>query len=224
MIREILLQTLPQAYGLNRGHIQLSANELAGSVALSDTARCANCTTKQKPPCDKQTMRMNTSAATVILVDHESYIKQFSDAQLGKGKNCDYMLVDDSGSNYKVAFCDLTCSLAKSVEPDERRNSLPEGKRAKVMAQLAASVRRFTSKDATKAYIEGFQHRHCIFGWRDPFVSNSPVTPRRGDVDANMMIMGVATSGSEPLLLHHQEIDGVEFVFYQVKYPQVYNW
>ena len=134
------------------------------------------------------------------------------------------MLVDDSGNNYKVAFCDLTCSLAENVEPDELRTKLPEGKRAKVMMQLEESVRRLTSKNATNAYLVRFQHRHCIFGWRDPFVSDTPVTPRRGDLAANMMIMGVATSGSEPLLFHRQEIDDLEFVFYQVKYPSVYNW
>jgi hypothetical protein len=224
MIQEILLQTLPQVYGLHREQIALKTEELTGNVALSDTARCANCKTKQSHPCEEQNMRMNVGTASVTLVDHESYIKQFNGTQLGRGKNCDYMLVDDSGSNYKVAFCDLTCSLAKSVEPDEGRTSLPEGTRAKVMVQLEESVRRFANQEATKTYLEGFQHRHCIFGWRDPFVTDSPITPRRGDVAANMMIMGAATSGSEPLLLQHRMISGLEFVFYQVKYPTVYQW
>lgn len=224
MIQEILLQTLPQVYGLQRGQIQLNVTELTGDTSLSDTTRCANCKTKQRHPCNEQNMRINTGTATITVVDHESYIKQFNGTQLGRGKNCDYMLVDDSGSDYKVALCDLTCSLAENVEPDELRTKLPEGKRAKVMVQLEESARRLTSKESTKAYLERFQHRHCIFGWRDPFVCNSPVTPRRGDVAANMMIIGAATSGSEPLLLHHQEIDGLEFVFFQVKYPAVYNW
>lgn len=224
MIREILLQTLPQAYDIHREHIELKTTELTGNVALRDTARCANCKTKQKHPCNEQNMRINTGTATIIVVDHESYIKQFDGKQLGKGKNCDYMLVDDSGSSYKVALCDLTCSLAENVEPDKERPKLPEGKRAKVMVQLEESARRLTSKESTKAYLERFKYRHCIFGWRDPFVSDTPITPKRGDVAANMMIMGVATSGSEPLLLHRQEIDGLDFVFYQVKYPAVYNW
>lgn len=224
MIQEILLQTLPQAYGLYRGHITLNMFTLSGNVALNDTARCTNCKTKQNHPCNKQNMRINTGAATISVVDYEAYIKQFNGKQLGRGKNCDYMLVDDSGNDYKVAFCDLTCSLAENVEPDELRTKLPEGKRAKVMMQLEESVRRLTSKNATNAYLVRFQHRHCIFGWRDPFVSDTPVTPRRGDLAANMMIMGVATSGSEPLLFHRQEIDDLEFVFYQVKYPSVYNW
>lgn len=224
MIQEILLQTLPQAYGLHRGQVELNTFELSGQVSISDSARCANCKTKQSHPCNEQNMRINTGTATITVVDHETYIKQFNGKQLGRGRNCDYMLVDDSGSDYKVAFCDLTCSLAENVEPNEEREKLPEGKRAKVMVQLEESARRLTSKESTKAYLAKFLHRHCIFGWRDPFVSDTPITPRRGDVAANMMIIGAATSGSEPLLLHRQEIDGLEFVFYQVKYPAVYNW
>lgn len=224
MIQEILLRILPQAYGLHREKIKLSTTELTGNETLSDKARCINCKTKQNHPCNEQNMLINTNTAKVTVVDHESYIKQFNGTQLGNGRICDYMLVDDSGSNYKVAFCDLTCSMAKNVEPNKERTKLPEGKRAKAVSQLEYSVRRLVTKEKTKTYLEIFQHRHCIFGWRDPFVSDIPVTPRRGDVAANIMIMGVATSGSEPILIHRQEIDGLEFVFFQVKYPAVYNW
>jgi hypothetical protein len=224
MIQDILLQILPQAYGLHREQIDLKTEELTGDVALSDTARCANCKTKQSLPCDEQNMRVHFGSSSVIIVDHESYIKQFNGTQLGQGKNCDYMLVDDSGSNYKVAFCDLTCSKTETVEPDTERKYLPEGKRAKVMEQLKKSVCRFVDKNDTKAYLGGFQQRYCIFGWRDPFVSDTPVIPKRGDVAANMMIMGIATSGSEPLLLQRQDICGLEFVFYQIKYPTIYKW
>lgn len=226
MIKEILLQILPQAYGLHRDneHIKLNVTELRGDVALNDTTRCFNCKTKQSRPCNEGNMLITTGTARVMLVDHESYINQFKGKLLGRGKNCDYMLVDDSGNNYKIAFCDLTCSLAENVESDERREKLPEGKRAKVMVQLQESAYRLVVKEETKAYIKKFQHRHCIFGWRDPFVSNTPVRPKRGDSEANMMIMGVATSGSEPLLLHQQEIGGLKFVFFQVKYPTIYKW
>ena len=224
MIQEILLKTLPQAYGLHRVKIQLNMFELTGEVSLSDTVRCTNCKTKQNRPCNEQNMRINTGTATITVVDHEAYIKQFNNSQLGRGKNCDFMMVDNSGSNYKVAFCDLTCSLTENVEPDEERTRLPEGKRAKAMAQLEESVHRLPAKEATKTYLGGFHHRHCIFGWRDPFIAETPIIPKRGDVMANMMIMGVATSGAEPLLLHYQEIDGLKFVFYQVKYPIIYNW
>ena len=224
MIRDILKTALPQAYHLQRGEVRLETTELTGCVSLKDTKRCGNCKTKQTHPCNEQNMQMDTGIATVTQVDHEAYIRQFHGTQLGRGKNCDYMLADDTGSNYKVAFCDLTCSLEKNVEPDEERRELPEGKRAKVMVQLEDSVRRWMAKEVGRFYLEGFRHRHCIFAWRDPFFSDTPVMPRRGDVAANMKIMGIATSGSEPLLLRRQDIEGLEFVFYQVKYPAVYKW
>lgn len=223
-LRELLLQTLPQAYGLHREHIDLKTVELTGDVSLRDTERCAKCVTKENHPCDEQNLRMSIGTASVTLVDYESYIMQFNGTRLGNGKKCDYMLVDDSGSNYKVAFCDLTCSLEDTVEPNEGRKKLPEGKRAKAMEQLKESVRRLVGQESTKTYLEGFRHRHCIFGWREPFVGNKPIIPKRGDVMSNMMIMTVATSGSEALLLQRQEICGQEFVFYQVKYPAAYKW
>lgn len=224
MIQEILLHTLPQAYGLHREHIKLNISELSGDETLSVTRRCANCKTKLNHQCNEQNMRINTNTATVTVVDHELYINQFNGTQFGKGKNCDYLLVDDSGCNYKIALCELTCSLAENVEPNEKRTKLPEGKRAKVMAQLEESAHRLVTKDDTKTYVERFEHRHCIFGWRDPFVSDAPIVPKRGNIEANMMIMGVATSGSEPILLHRKDICGLEFVFYQVKYPTIYKW
>jgi hypothetical protein len=223
MIRKILLQKLPQAYGLCREKIYLEATVLTED-AISDTTRCANCKTKQVNQCNEQNLLIALGTAQVVKVNYESYIKQFNGTKLGSGKNCDYLLVDDSGKNYKVAFCELTCSMKENVEPDERRKNLPEGKRAKVMKQLEESVCRLVVKDEVKDYLKEFHHRHCIFGWRDPFVSNVPVIPKRGDVDANMKILIDTTSGSEPILLQHQEIGGLEFVFYQVKYPAVYKW
>ena len=121
MIRDILKTALPQAYHLQRGEVRLETTELTGCVSLKDTKRCGNCKTKQTHPCNEQNMQMDTGIATVTLVDHEAYIRQFHGTKLGRGKNCDYMLADDTGSNYKVVFCDLTCSLEKNVEPDEER-------------------------------------------------------------------------------------------------------
>lgn len=222
MIREILTKTLPQAYGLQRENVSLETKTFTGDAVLND--RCSTCATKKKHPCNEQNMLFNAGKSVVTLLMHEEYINQFNGTQLGSGRKCDFILLDDSENKYKIAFCDLTCSLARNVEPDREREKLPEGKRAKVIIQLQGSVHRLTSKEETKSYLESFQHRHCIFGWRDPFDTNVTITPQRGDVEANMLFLSIATSGLEPVLLHQESIDGVDFVFYQVKYPAVYNW
>lgn len=224
MIQPILQQDMPQAYNLGRANVGVVISSLVGRISFKDITRCANCKTKLTQPCNEENMLVSTGTATVMIVDHEEYIKQFAGTQLGKGKKCDYLMVDDSGANYKIAFCDLTCSKEVNVEPDTEREYLPEGKRAKVMLQLEESVKRFTDKATTKAYIQGFNKRHCLFGWRDPFVSDTLVVPTRNDVEANMMVFGRTASNVEPQLLHHKTIDGIEFVFYQIKYPTVYNW
>lgn len=222
MIQKILSQTLPQAYGLQRKCIQLKMFTLTGQVSLND--RCETCTTKQKHPCDEQNIKINTGTVTITVVDYEAYIQQFNNAQLGRGKKCDFMMVDNSGNNYKVAFCELTCSQAETVESNEGRKRLQEGKRAKAMVQLEESVHRLTNKADTKNYLNGFLHRHCIFGWRDPFIGEKSVSPRRGDAEANMMSMMLTPSSAAKGLHQTKKIDGLDFDFYQVKYPDIYNW
>ncbi len=222
MIQQVLQQTMPQEYGLARKNVAVSISNLTGSFSLKDEQRCAQCKTKQTIPCTEEVMLITANNQQVTLVDNEAYVNQFNGTGLGTGRRCDYLLLDDN-TNYKLAFCDLSCAKEDTVEPNPNRTHLPEGKREKCIQQLTASIKRFTSRDSTKAYIENFTQKHCIFGWKDPFVMDNQKIPGHGDTEANMQIFGMATSNN-PLLLATIEIDGISFTYYQVKYPSVYKW
>lgn len=222
-MRHLFETDLPQAYGLTKTGITVDISKHSGRFALYDADRCAGCKTVLKKICNRENILIEAKS-DVLVACHESYLKQFGEKSLGKGKRCDYFLADDSDAKSKVAFCELTCAIEDTIEPNEERKYLPEGKRAKAMKQLEDSVKRFTSKEVSKSYLSTFPVRHCIFGWRDPFSINATAPQKRGDLEANMKIMGMATSGSETILLQKQQIDDMEFVFYQVKYPSIYIW
>lgn len=220
-MKQLLEKDLPQAYGFTRQNITITTSTLSGTFSLND--RCTDCKTKLESLCNQENILIEAKA-DVSLIYFEQYIEQFGDKTLGKGKKCDYLLIDNPDIKRKIAFCELTCAKEDTIEPDEQREHLPEGKRAKAISQLEQSVKRFTKKDISKQFLAEYVNRHCIFGWRDPFSSNVHIPRQRGDVDANMQIVGFATSGSEALLLKTQVIDDLEFTFYQVKYPAAYKW
>ena len=71
-------------------------------------------------------------------MDFEKYVNQFDNTVAAMRDRCDYLLVDATDEHNKIAFCDLTCSEEKYVNPNDGK--YPLGKRAKASSQMRKSL------------------------------------------------------------------------------------
>ena len=224
MIRYLLSHRFPTEYGLDPATITLPVEVKNGSFSLSDNKACAQCKAdkEDRASCNEENLNVHSSIDVNVL-DFEGYIAQYSGTSLGIKDVCDFLMFDDSTSHQKIAFCDLTCSEEKWVNPNTGK--YPEGKRAKVKTQMLASLEYLISEPLTSVNILTFVERVCLFGWRDynnPDVS--AVKPVHNSVGKNMQVFGRTPSSMAKQLTAEKNILGHNFYFVQVKYPAVYEF
>lgn len=220
---ETLLGTLyPNLYDVDSTRIRIHIDILEGIVNLNDPKACDECL-KSRPlrgECDKVNLRLDTSGIQVKIIDFEKYANQFDNTSAALNERCDYILVDGTSGHDKIAFCDLTCSEEKYVNPNKEKNTI--GKRAKAFAQMKRSLECLLKESMLAQYILTFPKKVCLFGWRDYAVDE--MEPQRGNVEANMLAFINTPSAKCSMLIQTvYEIDhGFDFV--QVKYPTIYKW
>lgn len=224
MMRHLLAQRFPTEYGLNPNTITLPLEVKKGSFILSDSKACTACKASRtnRGACDEENLNIRSSVDVAVL-EFESYIQQFKKTSLSIKGVCDYLLFDESNNHRKIAFCDLTCSDEKWVNPNTGR--YPEGKRAKVKSQMLDSLEYLLTEDLLKVAILTFADKVCLFGWRDfdnPAVNT--VVPVHNNVRKNMQVFGRTPSSMAKQLTFEKTILGHGFSFVQVKYPSVYDF
>lgn len=226
MMRHLLAQRFPTEFGLNPNTITLPLSVLSGSFTLSDSKACTACkampSRTDRVSCDEANLNIHSSDDVAVL-EFERYIQQFSRTSLGIKDVCDYLLFDESNNHRKIAFCDLTCSDEKWVEPNTGK--YPEGKRAKVKSQMLDSLEYLLKEDLLAVVILTFAEKVCLFGWRDfdnPEVNT--VAPVHDNARKNMQVFGRTPSSMAKQLTFEKTILGHGFSFVQVKYPSVYEF
>lgn len=226
MMRHLLAQRFPSEFGLNPDTITLLLEVKKGSFTLSDSKACTACkavpSRTGRVSCNEEILNIQSSVDVAVL-DFERYIQQFSKTSLGIRDVCDYLLFDESNNHRKIAFCDLTCSDEKWVEPNT--GMYPEGKRAKVKSQMLKSLEYLLKEYLLAVDILTFADKVCLFGWRDfdnPEVNT--VAPVHDNAKKNMQVFGRTPSSMAKQLTSEKTILGHGFFFVQVKYPYVYDF
>lgn len=160
----------------------------------------------------------SSSTKPVEVLNFERFISQFDRTSAEIKERCDYLLYDNDENSRKIAFCELTCSETKYVEPNES-NEYREGKRAKAYNQMLKSLEALLGVSLLNTHILTFQKKHCVFGWREPIAS--------GQMDAaaaSMNAFGITPSSTSELLYTSVFVVGHGFTFIQVKHPALYEW
>ena len=139
---------------------------------------------------------------------------------LSAGAMMGVMMKGEKDEHNKIAFCDLTCSEEKYVNPNDGK--YPLGKRAKASSQMRKSLERLLLDPLMAHYILTFPEKICLFGWRD--YDAPDVTPLRGDAARNMLAFMRTPSANSRILAKEISVIGHNFSFVQVKYPSVYKW
>ena len=222
LIDRLLQVHYPQEYDLDTHGVVVDMTIHRGLVELSDSKACDDCQghRPRRAQCDRVNLRLDTSASPVVIVDFEKYVNQFDNTAAAMRDRCDYLLVDATDEHNKIAFCDLTCSEEKYVNPNDGK--YPLGKRAKASSQMRKSLERLLLDPLMAHYILTFPEKICLFGWRD--YDAPDVTPLRGDAARNMLAFMRTHSANSRTLAKEISVIGHNFSFVQVKYPSVYKW
>lgn len=227
MIEHLLKYRLPNEYGLNPESVHVYIHIERAPFTLSDEKACERC--HQMPEradragCNTEMLKIDTNNKAVTIVEYERYIEQFANTEADIRERCDYLLVDDTETHRKIAFCDLTCMKECWVEPNTG-TAYPEGKRAKARQQMKTSIENMLDESLMAEYILTFHEKVCVFGWREYDVPAAPISPQRGNVLQNMQAFATTPSNMARSMMSHQNIVGHGFTFMQVKYPNVYVW
>lgn len=222
-IGRLLQVNYPNEYGIDANGVNIDMTTQRGMVELSDAKACDDCQElrPQRIACTKVNLRVNTSDNSIDIVDFEKYANQFDNTAAAMKDRCDYILVDASIGHNKIAFCDLTCSEEKYVNPNDGK--YPLGKRAKAAMQMKKSLESLLAEPLLATCILTFPERVCLFGWRD-YAVPADVTPQRGNAARNMLAFMNTPSAKSGTLSQLVPVVGHGFKFVQVKYPTVYQW
>lgn len=227
MMNELLIDRLlqvhyPQEFGLDSDGVVVDMTIHRGLVDFSDSKACDDCQElrPQRNSCNRVNLKIDASANPIEIVNFEKYISQFDNTPAAIRDRCDYIFVDATLGHDKIAFCDLTCSEEKYVNPNGGK--YPLGKRAKASEQMKKSLEGLLQVPLFAHYILTFPNKICLFGWREYSVSD--VTPQRGNAIRNMLAFMSTPSAKCTTLRKMVSIVGYNFSFVQVKYPMVYQW
>lgn len=218
-MRKLLLDILPFALGKKMHPVECDPVIKHGQFSLTDYKACHDCKRlyPARKACDENVLMIDATIA-VETFDFESFISQWDNTPSSVTHRCDYLMWDDAVDGRKIAFCDLTCSVPKHVDPNPQ-DKHPEGKRLFAYAQMQESLDVLLGICVLDQYLLTATKKVFIFGWRDPEIKINPsdfVEQAMGDFFTNTAIY-VATTFTQPKTYH-----GFDFV--QVKYPAVYKW
>lgn len=226
MIVQLLQERFPNNYGIDTTHVSVPASVHIGTFALTDNKACEDCHQQlgriDRRNCDEEILKIGSNGQEVTVVNFEKYISQFDGTPANIRERCDYLLVDDTENHRKIAFCDLTCSDGKWVEPNTGKYS--EGKRAKAKKQMMASIKTLLNVPLLDHAILTFAEKICLFGWREYEFPEVPTLPQRRNVIHNMQAFMTTPSAMARQLRQKMDIAEHGFLFIQQKYPNVYNW
>lgn len=191
--------------------------DLSGSFGLSDLKTCSHTIPIKycNPFCDQVILNFySTNSLTCIKFD-DWLSSSF-------GERCDWLVFDSGCQKNCFAFCELTCSEKEYI--DKFVNSTGQekpGKRAKAYSQIKSAWDNILSchNPMFSLFVLNFRKRIGIFGWRNPSMNQT-----QDKASANMQKFGqTPTSGAKIL-----KVDGLSFGenfdFYQVNYPNIFNW
>lgn len=224
MIEKLLRHSYPAEQGLDPNGYTVDFSFRSGSTFFTDPISCEKCQQNrtERSSCDKKQLNIDFGDNSIVVIEFEKFAQQFDNTEAEFKCRCDYLFVDDTEAHEKIAFCDLTCSDEKWVEPNDGR--YPEGKRAKAKKQMLSSLESLLHSTLLTNYLTTIKNKICIFGWREYGIPKEPVRPIRGNVSQNALAFSTTPSNMANQVRTEQTMLKHRFCFIQVKYPNIYKW
>lgn len=216
-IKDILLKYYPNQIGYTaKTLVSYPCSIKKTDFSLGDPNACMKCALLNN--CDQIVMNVKTDAPVAVL-EFETFVNQFGDkSDTINGERCDYLLYDPSEAKSKIAFCELTCSDGKFVEPNNGR--YPDGKRARAYNQIKNSLEHLLSVPVLNVNILTYPStsRYGVFGWRE---RNEPSDDK---VLKSLTDFIDTPSAAETIMYTEDFVLGHNFTFIQVKYHSTLPW
>ena len=212
---DLLFEAYPRHYGSSRF---IGANQIHHCITdldhfeLSDTIPDGIC-----EDGEGMTVFSNPGKRNISILNIEKYIDLFgNNINAGKGLKCDF-LVYNSAKEYDNFICvELTKSREKYLHEYRRDDEMQEGKRAKAVNQLKATINKLLPVPAIREWIANFQHKTGLFAFRlsEETDDKNPVTQMNMAFNRfSKEVPALQTAGELP--------DG--FIFSQRKYPATFK-
>lgn len=201
-------------YSIGR-NVSVETSELAPKRAVChDKKACQECVSAGVRECDVEANLIVRHGVPVKAVNIEAFFSQFGDTMKASLKDrCDLMLYDDV--QHKIAFCDMTCSMEKYIQPFDNTSGHHEGKRAKAYQQMKESINKLAAVPELNSAMSSYSYRRAVFA-----VRLKAGKSRDAVVQSNMQAFS-----SAPWSVSNAKTDmGNGFFFETVTYPQEYIW
>ena len=224
MIKHLLQVRYPSEYGLTSKEVNVSLTEHTTLFSLSDSKACISCRAArdERQDCNEEVLRINPNGNIIQVINFEAYIQQFAKVMPEQKDRCDYLLYSETKDERKIAFCDLTCSDIKWVEPN--KGKYPEGKKAKARQQMNRSIEYLVTEPLFGEFIYTCSKRMCIFGWRDYNFPQEEVKSLKKNFRANLQTFMTTPSAMAKRLTTEVMFKDSSFEWITIKYPEVYQW
>ncbi len=178
---------------------------------LYDKKACNNCTNEHRICGEQQCVLKFQNNESVDVVNIENFLLQFDGLKTASLKEkCDLMFFDNEN---KVAFCDMSCTQSKYVEPYLCQGEIKCGKRAKAYSQIESVIGKFMEVPALKAYIDNMNEKVGLFALREKDVIVA------SEVEKNMQVFKMSPANNEMFV---DMKNGFRFAV--IKYPTIYHW
>ena len=224
MIQHLFKNRYPSAYGLNPSTINVPWETYTTSFSISDRLACTRCHSirEDRKDCNEEILRIDPNEKTILLLNFESYIQQFTKVIPNLRDKCDYFLYSETEKERKIAFCDLTCSDIKWVKANSGK--YPEGKKAKARQQMSKSIEYLVADPLIGEFIYTCSKKLFIFGWRDYNAPLEAIKPQKNSFSTNLQAFMTTPSGMAKQLTSKVALKKETFDVVTVKYPSVYQW
>lgn len=221
LIEHILTQSYPRQNGFpSTKQVAYPVSIYTSDFGITDSKSCnaAQKNSRHKcNACNKIVLNIDTTQPVKAL-RFDEYATQFDGTSAAiKGNRCDYLLYDDFQNPSRLVLCELTCSEAQYVEPNEGNYS--EGKRARAYKQIKDSIENLLNIFILDVRILTTTSKIGLFGWREEKeVSDADKAIK------SMLDFAATPSEQEPILYTDDFILGHNFIFVQIKYPSHFDW
>ena len=197
-------------------NVNLDSTSCSSGISLfHDVKACSDCKARRIDICETAEVLKIGHKCVIVKVELEKFFTQFDGTALSSLKcRCDLLLYDRI--NHRIAFCELSCSKSKYIEPYDTEKGSNKGKRAKAYEQLKSSIEKFADVPDIKSMMDVYPNKTALFAVRrkDRVNSDSLVISNMEKFSA--LSRGIQDGSTSDM--------GNGFTFEEIVYPSVYRW
>lgn len=188
----------------------------AGISSFRDSKACSECKQQGKDCCETEENLRISHNCSITKVELEKFFTQFDGTSRSSLKDkCDILLFDDKG--HRIAFCEMTCSQNKYIEPYDNSKGHQVGKRAKAYQQLKSSIDKLAKVPDIASSMNRYDHRTALFAVRHKDSNNQKESFEISNVNKFIIFPKSIQANAKSDI-------GNGFSFEVVEYPTIYQW